>query len=47
MPFENSGKIAAEIVTGAQVHVIKDGPHGINASHPEELNRVLLEFLAS
>ncbi|PWW64249.1 alpha/beta fold hydrolase [Actinokineospora spheciospongiae] len=27
--------------------IIEDGPHGINASHPEEFNAALLEFLAS
>jgi non-heme chloroperoxidase len=26
--------------------VIEGGPHGINASHPEQFNAALLEFLA-
>ena len=26
--------------------LLKGGPHGINASHPEEFNRALLAFLA-
>ncbi|GAA2484006.1 alpha/beta fold hydrolase [Winogradskya humida] len=47
VPFENSGKITAEIVAGAKVHVIKDGPHGINASHPGEFNEALIGFLNS
>ena len=46
VPFEVSGKRTAETVPGAELHVVEGGPHGINASHPEEFNRVLLEFLA-
>jgi len=45
VPFENSGKLTAETIPGAQLHVIKDGPHGINASHPIEFNEALLAFL--
>ena len=37
----------AEAVTGAQLHVIKGGPHGVTASHAKELNQVLLAFLAT
>jgi pimeloyl-ACP methyl ester carboxylesterase len=47
VPFEVSGKRTAETVTGAQLVVIKDGPHGINASHPTEFNEALLSFLRS
>ena len=47
VPFEVSGKRSAELVPGARLHVIEGGPHGINASHAEEFNRVLLDFLAS
>ncbi len=46
VPFEVSGKRAAERIPGAQLHVIEGGPHAINASHAEEFNRVLLAFLA-
>ncbi len=46
VPLEKSGRRTAEQVPGAQLHVITDGPHGINDSHPEEFNRVLVEFLA-
>ena len=47
VPFEVSGKRSAELIPGARLHVVEGGPHGINASHAEEFNRVLLEFLAS
>lgn len=46
VPFEVSGQRTARDVPGAQLHVVEGGPHGINASHPEEFNRVLLDFLA-
>jgi non-heme chloroperoxidase len=45
VPLEASGARTAEIVQGATLHVIKGGPHGINASHAEEFNSVLLDFL--
>jgi non-heme chloroperoxidase len=28
------------------LHVIADGPHGMNASHPKEFNDALVAFLA-
>lgn len=45
VPFEVSGKRTAESVQGATLHVVQGGPHGINASHPQEFNGALLEFL--
>ena len=45
VPFEVSGKRSAELIPGARLHVVEGGPHGINASHAEEFNRVLLDFL--
>ena len=47
VPFEISGKRSAELIPGAQLHVIKGGPHGINASHVEEFNSTLIAFLNS
>ena len=47
VPFEASGKRAAAAIAGARLHVVAGGPHGINVSHAEEFNRVLLEFLGS
>jgi pimeloyl-ACP methyl ester carboxylesterase len=46
VPFEVSGKRVAETVPRAELHVIKGGPHGINATHPAEFNEALLAFLA-
>ena len=47
VPFEVSGKRSAELIPGAQLHVVEGGPHGINASHAEEFNRVLVAFLGA
>ncbi len=47
VPFEVSGKRSAESIPGAKLHVVEGGPHAISASHVEEFNHVLLEFLAS
>jgi non-heme chloroperoxidase len=45
VPFEASGKRTHEAIKGSQLTVIKGGPHGVNASHPESFNRALIEFL--
>jgi len=45
VPFEVSGKRSAAAIPGAKLVVIKDGPHGLNASHTAEFNAALLEFL--
>ena len=46
VPFEVSGKRSHELIAGSELVVIEGGPHGINASHAEEFNRALLEFLS-
>ena len=46
VPFVVSGERTARDVKGAELHVVEGGPHGINASHVEEFNRVLIAFLA-
>ncbi|MBK6685917.1 MAG: alpha/beta hydrolase [Deltaproteobacteria bacterium] len=46
VPFEISGKRTAASIPGAKLVVIKGGPHGINVSHPAEVNQALLAFLS-
>ena len=46
VPFEVSGKRAHETIAGSELVVIEGGPHGVNASHAEQFNRALLDFLA-
>ncbi len=45
VPFEVSGKRTHATIAGSTLHVIKGGPHGVNASHAEEFNTALLGFL--
>jgi pimeloyl-ACP methyl ester carboxylesterase len=45
VPIEVSGRRTHEQVAGSELVVLEQGPHGINASHTEEFNRAVLEFL--
>jgi non-heme chloroperoxidase len=45
VPFEVSGKRSHEAVANSSLVLIEGGPHGLNATHPEEFNRALLDFL--
>jgi non-heme chloroperoxidase len=47
VPLEVSGRRSAEAIADATLHVVEGGPHGLNATHADEFNRVLLEFLAA
>ena len=47
VPFEVSGKIAHEQISGSELLVIKGGSHGLTYTHPEQTNAALLKFLAS
>jgi non-heme chloroperoxidase len=46
VPFESSGKRSQEAIAGSELALIKGGPHGLNASHAEQFNKALLQFLA-
>ncbi len=45
VPIEVSGQRAHEQIAGSQLVVIKGGPHGFNATHAQEFNEALLQFL--
>jgi non-heme chloroperoxidase len=45
VPFEVSGKRSAEQLPNSELVVIEGGPHGLNASHPDQFNQALLGFL--
>jgi non-heme chloroperoxidase len=45
VPFEVSGKLSGEAIAGSRIEVIKGAPHGLNATHGAELNRLMLDFL--
>ncbi len=46
VPFEGSGKLTHERIDGSELVVIEGGPHGINASHADQFNTALIDFLA-
>lgn len=45
VPFEVSGKRAAESLTDSELVVVEDAPHGFPVSHASEFNDALLGFL--
>ncbi|MCA1196217.1 alpha/beta fold hydrolase [Saccharopolyspora sp. 6V] len=45
VPFEVSGRRSAEALANSELVVVENGPHAINASHPERFNEALLGFL--
>jgi non-heme chloroperoxidase len=45
LPIDATGKRTAALIPGAKLHVIKDGPHGLNWTHATEVNTALLSFL--
>jgi non-heme chloroperoxidase len=46
VPFSAAGSRTAELINGAELVVIKDGPHNSAWTHAEEVNEALLKFLA-
>ena len=45
VPFLASGARTAKLIKGAQLHVVKGGPHCVPWTHADEVNKALLEFL--
>ncbi|MDI9221463.1 alpha/beta hydrolase [Pantoea sp. EA-12] len=45
VPFETTGKLAAEMIQGAKLKVYDNAPHGFAVTHGDELNADLLSFL--
>ncbi|MDP5062449.1 MAG: alpha/beta hydrolase [Maribacter sp.] len=45
VPIETSAKQAHEGIKYSTYEVIKGAPHGLNVTHPEELNEILISFL--
>ena len=46
VPFASAGERTAKLVKGAELVVIKDGPHNIAWTHADEVNAALTQFLA-
>ncbi len=47
VPFEVSGKRSAEMLSDSSLVLIEGAPHGLNATHAEQFNQALLEFVGS
>ncbi|USB31699.1 alpha/beta hydrolase [Paenibacillus sp. YPG26] len=47
VPIEVSGARSHKAISGSKLVVIEGGPHGLNATHADEFNRALIEFLGS
>jgi non-heme chloroperoxidase len=45
LPLAATGRRTHEAVKGSRLVVVKGGPHGLNWTHAEEVNRELLAFL--
>lgn len=45
VPLEVSGQRAKALLPNATLEVIKGGPHGVNATHPDAFNQALIKFL--
>jgi non-heme chloroperoxidase len=46
VPFTAGGQRTAKLIPGAELVVIKDGPHNVGWTHADEVNTALLNFLA-
>jgi non-heme chloroperoxidase len=46
VPFSAGGQHTAKLIQGAELVVIKDGPHNVAWTHADEVNDALLKFLA-
>lgn len=46
VPFSAAGQRTAKLINGAELVVIKDGPHNVAWTHADEVNNALVKFLA-
>jgi pimeloyl-ACP methyl ester carboxylesterase len=47
VPFEVSGRRSHEMLPDSRLVLVQGGPHGLLATHPDEVNAALLDFLAT
>jgi non-heme chloroperoxidase len=46
VPLASAGQRTAKLVKGAQLHVVKGGPHNVAWTHAEEVNDALVNFVS-
>jgi peroxiredoxin len=47
VPIDISGRMSAAAIEGSRFEVLAGAPHGFAATHPAQLNAILLDFLKS
>jgi len=47
VPIATAGDQAAKGIPNSEYHIIEGAPHGLNVTHAEELNQILIHFLRS
>ena len=47
VPLKVSAQQGHDMVPGSRLEVVSGGPHGLNLTHPEETNALLLDFLGT
>lgn len=47
VPIAPTSQAGHELVTNSQLEIIKNGPHGMYVTHKNEVNSILLNFIAS
>lgn len=45
VPIETAGNQAAELIPNNEYHKIEEAPHGLNLTHKDKVNELLLNFL--
>jgi len=45
VPISTAGDQAAKGIPNSEYHIIEGAPHGLNVTHAEELNQILINFL--
>ena len=45
VPLEVSGQRSHEMIGGSRLEILEDAPHGLNFTHTDRLNKLMIDFL--
>ncbi|HLR76673.1 MAG TPA: alpha/beta hydrolase, partial [Balneolaceae bacterium] len=45
VPLEVSGKRSHEMISDSRLEILEDAPHGLNFTHTDQLNKLMIDFL--
>lgn len=45
VPFEVSGKRSHDLIADSRLELLSDAPHGLNYTHTDQLNNLMIDFL--